>query len=99
VCFDQDWLAARFGARAGCSALVAIIVAAGRDAEEKDHHQHREGTLDPRSRFAVKRTHDPDPAALGQGLARAIPASVCRNSGSSVRLPAKLTLGSVMMLP
>jgi hypothetical protein len=30
---------------------------------------------------------------------RAMPASVCRSSGSSVRLPAKLTFGSVMVLP
>ena len=32
-------------------------------------------------------------------MARAIPPSVCRSSGSSVRLPAKPTLGSVMLLP
>jgi hypothetical protein len=32
-------------------------------------------------------------------MARAIPLSVCRSSGSSVRLPAKLTAASVMVLP
>jgi hypothetical protein len=34
-----------------------------------------------------------------RNTARAIPPSVCRSSGSSVRLPAKLTLASVMVLP
>src|SRR5829696_3659517 len=32
-------------------------------------------------------------------MARAMPLSVCRSSGSSVRLPAKLTLASVMVCP
>ncbi len=40
------------------------------------------------------------PATEGhRNVARAIPLSVCRSSGSSVRLPAKLTLASVMILP
>src|SRR5215218_3449703 len=39
------------------------------------------------------------PDTATRNLARAIPASVCRSSGSSVRLPAKLTAASVMMLP
>ena len=39
----------------------------------------------------------PDPAT--RTMARAIPPSVCRSSGSSVRLPAKLTLAWVMVCP
>jgi hypothetical protein len=34
-----------------------------------------------------------------RNMALAMLLSVCRSSGSSVRLPAKLTLGSVMVLP
>jgi hypothetical protein len=60
VRLDQDWLAARVGARAGLvsasgrSALVAIIVTAGRDAEEKDQEQHREGALDHSLKLAAQ---------------------------------------------
>src|SRR5215217_6840424 len=58
---DPDWLAPRFGARGGlvsasghsglfcagsCSALVPVIVAAGRHGDERDRQQHREGGLD-----------------------------------------------------
>src|SRR5215218_8079128 len=39
------------------------------------------------------------PDTATRNTARAIPPSVCRSSGSSVRLPAKLTLASVMTLP
>ena len=39
------------------------------------------------------------PDTATRNLARAIPPSVCRSSGSSVRLPAKLTLASVMVHP
>ena len=35
------------------------------------------------------------PDTATRNMARAIPASVCRSSGSSVRLPAKVRLGSV----
>src|SRR5215218_861516 len=39
------------------------------------------------------------PLTATRNMARAIPPSVCRSSGSSVRLPAKLTAASVMVLP
>jgi hypothetical protein len=39
------------------------------------------------------------PETATRNVARAIPPAVCRSSGSSVRLPAKLTLASVMALP
>jgi hypothetical protein len=39
------------------------------------------------------------PDTATRNIARAMPPSVCRNSGSSVRLPAKLTLASVMVHP
>jgi hypothetical protein len=39
------------------------------------------------------------PDTATRKMARAMPPSVCRNSGSSVRLPAKLTLASVMVHP
>jgi hypothetical protein len=39
------------------------------------------------------------PDTATRNMARAMPDSVCRSSGSSVRLPAKLTLASVMVLP
>jgi hypothetical protein len=39
------------------------------------------------------------PDTATRNIARAMPPSVCRSSGSSVRLPAKLTLASVMVLP
>jgi hypothetical protein len=39
------------------------------------------------------------PDTATRNTARAIPPSVCRSSGSSVRLPAKLMLGSVMVCP
>src|SRR5215217_7589395 len=39
------------------------------------------------------------PDTATRNMARAIPPSVCRSSGSSVRLPAKLTLASVMVCP
>jgi hypothetical protein len=39
------------------------------------------------------------PDTATRNLARAIPASVCRSSGWSVRLPAKLTAASVMVCP
>src|SRR4051794_37400985 len=49
---DQDWLAALLGARPGsfcggsCSALVSVIVTAGREAKDGNQQQHREGGLD-----------------------------------------------------
>jgi hypothetical protein len=39
------------------------------------------------------------PETAARNMARAIPPSVQRTSGSSVRLPAKLTLASVIVLP
>jgi hypothetical protein len=39
------------------------------------------------------------PDTATRNMARAIPPSVCRSSGSSVRLPAKLTAASVMVHP
>jgi hypothetical protein len=39
------------------------------------------------------------PDTATRNLARATPPSVCLSSGASVRLPAKLTLASVMTLP
>jgi hypothetical protein len=44
----------------------------------------------------ASRSLRPDTAT--RNMARAIPPSVCRSSGSSVRSPAKLTLASVMLL-
>ena len=62
-----------------CSALVPVVVATGRDAEERDRQQHREGGLDldhglnlSGGRFAVKLTCPPR-AASGSGVRRGAP--------------------------
>jgi hypothetical protein len=57
------------------------------------------GLVPPHDHGEERRPCSRRPDTATRNMARAIPASVCRSSGSSVRLPAKLTLASVMLHP
>jgi hypothetical protein len=57
------------------------------------------GLVAPHDYGEERRLLLPPPGDGHPSMARAIPDSVCRSSGSSVRLPAKLTAASVMVLP
>jgi hypothetical protein len=57
------------------------------------------GLVAPHDDGEERRLLLPPPDTATRKMARAMPASVCRSSGSSVRLPAKLTAASVMVLP
>ena len=57
------------------------------------------GLVAPHNRSEERRLLLPPSPTPRRNTAWATPPSVCRNSGSSVRLPAKLTLASVMVHP